>query len=190
MIIFTNIIPSVFLFSFLSSLLQAQWQHLRSRARWYWSESATERGGRGDIRVRQLLKAWHPSEPMRHSYPVWRQLGGDLVWLWVPKSTKRVKWYAYLIIHLHLADLLFSVVSERSLEFKAKPQGYWTSPEGRNARRLFEGIAKRRGLDPLSAETWYSLARHELESEKVDLASHPRTSPPLSLPYLHCNYAS
>lgn len=54
-------------------------------------------------------------------------------------------------------------VGTRVPNFAAKPIGYWTSEKGRNMREFFENIARRRNLDPLVADTWYSISRSEIK---------------------------
>eukprot|EP00026_Physarum_polycephalum_P001049 Phypoly_transcript_01050.p1 GENE.Phypoly_transcript_01050~~Phypoly_transcript_01050.p1 ORF type:complete len:906 (+),score=142.25 Phypoly_transcript_01050:476-3193(+) len=49
-------------------------------------------------------------------------------------------------------------------KFTAKRYGFWSAERGKNVRQYLKKFAKRRGLDPLLPDTWYSLSWRDLGS--------------------------
>jgi hypothetical protein len=54
-----------------------------------------------------------------------------------------------------------------ALSFPTTLNEYWTSKKGRNIRTVLVNYAKSKNLDPLRAETWYSISRKTLENAQV-----------------------
>jgi hypothetical protein len=48
-----------------------------------------------------------------------------------------------------------------------KPVDFWHSQQGSNVRQFFENFAKKKNFDPLIAENWYGVSRHEIMATKV-----------------------
>lgn len=55
--------------------------------------------------------------------------------------------------------MLSLAITSKALSFPSSYLDYVASDSGRNTRLLFETFAQSRGLDPLVAETWYSIPR-------------------------------
>jgi len=55
--------------------------------------------------------------------------------------------------------------SDQSIQtYTTQPQRHWTKA---NMRKLLEKYAKKQGLDPLRADTWYSTPERNLRHYKV-----------------------
>eukprot|EP00026_Physarum_polycephalum_P001974 Phypoly_transcript_01978.p1 GENE.Phypoly_transcript_01978~~Phypoly_transcript_01978.p1 ORF type:complete len:752 (+),score=127.08 Phypoly_transcript_01978:45-2300(+) len=57
-----------------------------------------------------------------------------------------------------VADFVISDPQRNAKNYVTKPKGYWTDESGKNLRNFFEEFAKSKNLDPLLAETWYSIS--------------------------------
>eukprot|EP00026_Physarum_polycephalum_P001621 Phypoly_transcript_01623.p1 GENE.Phypoly_transcript_01623~~Phypoly_transcript_01623.p1 ORF type:complete len:1048 (-),score=160.89 Phypoly_transcript_01623:116-2998(-) len=55
------------------------------------------------------------------------------------------------------------ILERKSEHFRTKPHGHWNI---RNMQSLMEQIAKEKNMDPLLAETWYSLSPSEIRQSK------------------------
>lgn len=56
----------------------------------------------------------------------------------------------------------------KSLGFAPKPQGYWQTANRKNIRLFLENFAKKRNMDPLIAENWYSISTSEFTLEVIE----------------------
>lgn len=59
--------------------------------------------------------------------------------------------------------------TKTALNFSTSSE-YWTSKRGRNTRVLLENIARSKNMDPLLAQTWYSIPRQLVMDVQVSVA--------------------
>lgn len=57
--------------------------------------------------------------------------------------------------------------ANKALNYPQVNNEYWATERGRTTRTVLANIAKRRNLDPLLAETWYSIPRQSVLHEQV-----------------------
>ena len=48
-----------------------------------------------------------------------------------------------------------------------KQKGYWNYDRGKNMRSHLENVARLNGLDPLFAESWYTVSRQDFMQHRV-----------------------
>ena len=55
------------------------------------------------------------------------------------------------------------------MDFKDKPHGYWQRNKLKTMRAFLEDFARKKELDPLLPDTWYNIARKDIQSVKVSM---------------------
>lgn len=53
------------------------------------------------------------------------------------------------------------------MKFSSKPMYHWTKRNLENKKKFLERFARKRGLDPLLPDTWYSFSKKFFDAEKV-----------------------
>eukprot|EP00026_Physarum_polycephalum_P002957 Phypoly_transcript_02966.p1 GENE.Phypoly_transcript_02966~~Phypoly_transcript_02966.p1 ORF type:complete len:695 (+),score=87.59 Phypoly_transcript_02966:171-2087(+) len=53
------------------------------------------------------------------------------------------------------------------MKFSSKPMYYWTSGNLANKKKFLENFARKRGLDPLLPQTWYSFSKTDFTKEEA-----------------------
>ena len=79
--------------------------------------------------------------------------------------------------------------SHAALDFKQQKHSYWTANHSKNARSFFENFARRRNMDPLIPENWYSVSWKTIQNIKVEILIYFRSDTSVySLVYLLCYF--